>query len=122
MWTKEGLNEQQKAIDTKSIGLLYRRKWIQNEVNRIRFHLENHFDAKNKSILVIGSQLPWIESLLLYLGAQVTTLEYNPYKTNHPNVTCISPIEFSKFVKEDKAPLFDAVITFSSVEHSGLGR
>ena len=122
MWTKEGLIEQQNAIDTKSIGLLYRRQWIQNEVNRIRYHLENHFDTKNKSFLVIGSQLPWIESLLLYLGAKVTTLEYNPYKTNHPNVTCITPKEFSKFVKEDKAPLFDAAITFSSVEHSGLGR
>ena len=123
VWTKEGLNEQQEAINKKSIGILYKMQWIQNEVTRIKFHLEKHFDIKNKSVLVIGSQLPWIESLLLYLNAgHVTTLEYNPYKTNHPKLTCITPMDFSKLVQANKAPKFDAMITFSSVEHSGLGR
>ena len=74
-------------------------KWIQNEIARIKFHLDNYFDIENKSFLIIGSQIPWIESLLLYLNAgHVTTLEYNPYKTDHPKITCITPMEFSKLV------------------------
>ena len=123
VWTREGFKEQQEAVGKNSMDRLYGMRWIQNEVTRIRYHLENHFDIKNKSILVIGSQLPWIESLLLYLDAEhVTTLEYNPYKTNHPKVTCITPMEYSKLILSNKAPIFDAMITFSSVEHSGLGR
>mgnify|MGYP002524945275 CR=1 FL=1 len=40
-----------------------------------------------KRALVIGSESPWVESLVLALGAkQVTTLEYNRIKSTHPQV------------------------------------
>ena len=92
-------------------------------VKRIK-NLSHHFIApKNKHILVIGSTRPWIEAILIALGAKhITTLEYNPYPTNHPKITTISPIQFSKLVMSGKAPLFDAMVTYSSLEHSGLGR
>ena len=53
---------------------------------------------------------------------QITTLDYNPYPCNQPQITTISPIDFTKLVVSNEAPMFDAMITFSSLEHSGLGR
>ena len=39
-----------------------------------------------------------------------------PSPTNHPNVTTVSPWDF------DPSKRYDGLVTFSSVEHSGLGR
>ena len=41
-----------------------------------------------KRVLVIGSETPWVESILLALGAEhVTTLEYNGIVSTHPQVS-----------------------------------
>ena len=85
--------------------------------------LRKYIFPKDKHILVIGSTRPWIEAILLAEGASnITTLEYNPYPTDHPRILAISPSEFAKLVMRKKVPLFDAMVTFSSLEHSGLGR
>ena len=40
-----------------------------------------------KNALVIGSETPWVEAILLAVGAKhVTTLEYNRIKSTHPQV------------------------------------
>ena len=94
-----------------------------NVVHRIQRILQEYIVPNNKHILVIGSTRPWIESILLSQGAKhITTLEYNPYPSDHSRITTISPAEFSKLVVSKKAPIFDAMVTFSSIEHSGLGR
>ena len=42
--------------------------------------------------MVIGSILPWIEAILLHLGAKkVTTLEYAEVKNEHPQLNPITP-------------------------------
>ena len=85
--------------------------------------LMKYIDPKGKDILVIGSETPWIEAVLINEGAaSITTLEYNPHPTDHPKLKTISPTNFAKLVASDKAPMFDAMVTFSSLEHSGLGR
>ena len=92
-------------------------------MKKIQYLAERYINVKNKHVLIIGSILPWIESLLLTMDAtHITTLEYEPYQSTHPKITTISPQEFSKLVISNKAPMFDAMITFSSIEHSGLGR
>ena len=79
------------------------------------------------NILVIGSQTPWIEAILLEKGANhVTTLDYGSIENHHPNLTVMSPKQIRKMYlkgefRDDKHK-FDAVVTFSSLEHSGLGR
>ena len=41
-----------------------------------------------KNALVIGSETPWVEAILLAVGAKhVTTLEYNRIKSTHPQVS-----------------------------------
>ena len=92
-------------------------------VKRIKYLLEKYVDVQNKHVLVIGSALPWVETILLYLNAsRITTLEYDPYPSTHPKVTTITPSDFAKLVLSNNAPLFDAMVSFSSLEHSGLGR
>ena len=80
-------------------------------------------DVKDKHFLVIGSQRPWIEVILLSLNiGHITTLEYNEYNTDHPRISVLSPLKFRHMVQSNEAPLFDGMVTFSSIEHSGLGR
>ena len=73
-------------------------------------------------MLVIGSQVPWIEMILLKKGAMnVTTYDYVKMISDHPQVEVLTPAELSeKFLNERVS--YDAMVTFSSLEHSGLGR
>jgi hypothetical protein len=47
----------------------------------------------------------------------ITTVEYNPPICDHPNLKIIS---YDDFVVSEKK--YDIIISFSSIEHSGLGR
>jgi len=73
---------------------------------------------KNKKVAVIGSQTPWIESILVNCGAkEITTVEYNVPICNHNIINTISYTDFCRSSEK-----YDAVVSYSSVEHSGLGR
>lgn len=76
------------------------------------------FDIRNKKVAIIGSKKPWIEAILLNLQNKVTTIEYNVPDSNFNNLECK---DYFKYF-EKNTETFDAVVTFSSVEHSGLGR
>jgi len=86
-----------------------------------RRHIDEHIPVDGKHVLVIGSQTPWIETILLNKGAKhITTFDYVKIKSEHPQVEVITPEELSdKFLKKIR---YDVIISFSSVEHSGLGR
>jgi hypothetical protein len=78
---------------------------------------------KGKRCLVIGSERPWVEAVLLAAGAEkVVTLEYGKIKSTHPQVTTMLPNEFAKAYLDGTLGTFDSVVTVSSVEHAGLGR
>ncbi|CAE7217866.1 unnamed protein product, partial [Symbiodinium pilosum] len=79
-------------------------------------------NLQGKSVLVIGSLNPWVESLCLAHGAaEVTTLEYASLHSSDVRVRTLTPFQLSAAV-ESGLPSFDAIVTFSSIEHSGLGR
>jgi len=76
-----------------------------------------------KRILVIGSQLPWLEVVLLAREPkEIVTLEYGDFKSEHPTWSFIRPQEFRARYQDGSLPLFDLIFSFSSLEHSGLGR
>lgn len=94
----------------------------ENYVNGAKLHLfafQKYIDCiKNKTIAVIGSQHPWIEAILVNCGAkEITTVEYNVPLCNHNIIRSISYDEFCKSSKK-----YDAIVSYSSIEHSGLGR
>ena len=74
-------------------------------------------------VLVIGTERPWVEAALLAHGAaSIVTLEYGAMTSTHPQVTPMTPAAIrAAYIGGELAP-FDAVVSFSSVEHSGLGR
>jgi hypothetical protein len=72
----------------------------------------------NKKVAVIGSGNPWIESILLQLNNEITTIEYNP-----PNIESsynLKSIYYNEFINSNN--MYDAIVSYSSIEHSGLGR
>ena len=92
-------------------------------VLRMRRLIHEWMPVKGKHVVVVGSSQPWVEVILLAEGAaNITTIEYNPYISNHPKINMMSPMTLAEQVKAGKAPLYDALVTFSSLEHSGLGR
>ena len=118
-WTMEGVETQQKWLKESNL----RGNYGNEVVIRMEKILDNYFELRDKNVLVIGSTRPWVEVILLSKNVKsITTLEYNPYKTNHPRIAIISPKDFANLIKLHKAPTFDAMVTFSSLEHSGLGR
>ena len=74
-------------------------------------------------VLVIGSENPWLESCVIAAGAKnVVTLEYGAIISKHPKITTITPQMARDLYIRGKLGLFDVIATYSSVEHSGLGR
>ncbi|CAG2209345.1 unnamed protein product [Mytilus edulis] len=77
----------------------------------------------NGRVLVIGSEIPWVEACALEAGAsEVVTLEYGKIVSKHPKVKTMIPDQFRKSYLNKTLGRFDAIVTFSSIEHSGLGR
>jgi hypothetical protein len=93
------------------------------ETNHLRNALKHARGIRDGRVLVIGSENPWVEACVLEAGASsVVTLEYGKITSLHPSVTSMTPSEFKNDYLRGKLGLFDAIVTFSSVEHSGLGR
>lgn len=89
--------------------------------------------SKKKKILVGGSISPWVEAVALALGAgNITTSDYNPAESQHPNIRTIGVPDLLKVIygtvgeEQDGENLadhqYDIVVSYSSVEHDGLGR
>ena len=85
--------------------------------------LKNVVNITNQSVLVLGSETPWVEALCLASGAKtVTTLEYGAIVSHHPQVHVLTPSEFRHSYLSGTLSTFDAIVSYSSLEHSGLGR
>jgi hypothetical protein len=85
--------------------------------------LQNVAKIQNQTVLVVGSEKPWVEALCLAAGAaKVVTLEYGAITSHHPQVETLTPSEFRANFLKGTLGTFDAVVSYSSLEHSGLGR
>lgn len=121
VWTAKEIEEN---IKQAKVGLL-RGSYGPGKTARIRDFLRNHLDTiKGKHFYTIGSENPWLESLLLEAGAEhVTTIEYGAIRSEDPRISTMTPAEMRKlYLTSSMKPLFDGGATYSSIEHSGLGR
>jgi hypothetical protein len=73
--------------------------------------------------LVMGTEIPWVEALLLNEGAAlVWTFEYSRISVFHPRMRAkLSQTIAAEVLQGLFAPV-DLIVSFSSLEHSGLGR
>ena len=86
--------------------------------------LKRHLYAiKSKHLAVVGTEKPWAEAIVLNLGAEkVTTIEYRKLYIEHPRVSVFTPFQYASMFLNRTAEIFDAVVSYSSIEHTGLGR
>ena len=121
IWSKEIIDLTMKAYKEGTLFGGYGPKIVKNMSTIIQDHMIDQ--VKDGHVLVIGSQSPWIEAMLLVLGAKkITTLEYSKIVSEHPQIDIVTPEELRKQYNAGKVPQFDAMVSFSSLEHSGLGR
>ena len=79
--------------------------------------------AKSKRVLVMGSITPWVEMAFIEAGVgTTTTVEYGKLVSTRKDVETMIPAEFNAKFRAGTLPQFDGVASFSSLEHSGLGR
>jgi len=74
-------------------------------------------NIEGKKVAVIGSTLPWYESVALFYGGSPTTIENNKIISEDPRLTTMTMAEY-----EQCPQLFDAIFSISTVAHDGLGR
>eukprot|EP00548_Thalassiothrix_antarctica_P004422 CAMPEP_0194132748 /NCGR_PEP_ID=MMETSP0152-20130528/3148_1 /TAXON_ID=1049557 /ORGANISM="Thalassiothrix antarctica, Strain L6-D1" /LENGTH=277 /DNA_ID=CAMNT_0038827907 /DNA_START=366 /DNA_END=1199 /DNA_ORIENTATION=- len=86
--------------------------------------LEKDNPMKPQKVLVAGSISPWIEALVLnsdlkLVDDKVYVTDYNPLEIEDPRIEFIlmDNLKSSYF-----SPDFDIILSFSSIEHDGLGR
>lgn len=78
---------------------------------------------KGKMGIVVGSYHFWAEAAALRFGAKrILTVEYNHIYTSHRKMSAMTPSAFAKYYLDGKHKLVDFVISYSSLEHDGLGR
>ncbi|GJP64350.1 hypothetical protein CLOP_g21356 [Closterium sp. NIES-67] len=76
------------------------------------------YPVKGKSVLVIGSQVPWLEGMLLAFNAgSITTVDFNKPIADYPG---LRQWDIAELDATDET--FDVAVSYSSLEHDGLGR
>lgn len=94
-----------------------------HQTNQVLHHLNATGKIHGSRVLVIGSERPWLEAICLLLGAkEVVTLEYGKIVSTHPKIKTMTPNEFRQEYMRGNLGFFDTITSFSSLEHSGLGR
>ncbi|CAG2219488.1 unnamed protein product [Mytilus edulis] len=119
VWTEQIIEEYiSLAKDNKLKGT-----YGESETNALRDGLKHAPGIMNGRVLVIGSEIPWVEACALEAGArEVVTLEYGKIISKHPKIKTMIPDQYRKSYLNKTLGSFDAIVTFSSIEHSGLGR
>lgn len=81
-------------------------------------------DFKDKSVLILGSSVPWLELFVFFRGARnILTVEYRNVDWSPNFGTCFWESKtWEEFRDTQPNRLYDIFISYSSIEHSGLGR
>jgi hypothetical protein len=119
-WSEEYLERYRAAVASGTEGGSY----TVAHVAQVRGALRAHASAiRGGRVVVIGTDRPWIEVMLLDEGAaDVLTFEYAPIASAHPVIKARACRDVAAdFLRGGFAPA-DAVVSYSSIEHSGLGR
>lgn len=117
VWRREEIDEMVKIASLRdaNVGGL---SWYGNASNGVFFEALDRFPVKGLSVLVVGSESPWVEAICISYGAgSVTTVDFNPPLTDDPRIRVLSIPQLDATTET-----FDAVFSFSSIEHDGLGR
>jgi len=83
----------------------------------------SNFPVSGLEGAVYGSELPWVEAMVLSQGAaHVTTIEYREIHSEHSHISTMVPTTAAELWLSGEFDLLDFGVSFSSFEHAGLGR
>jgi hypothetical protein len=122
IWSKKLIEDWKRQASNGTLDKGYGLKTCQNVSKALRKHQHR---IHGKHVAVIGSETPWLEVILLAFGAKhVTTIEYGTIESQHPQISTMIPAKVRNIflASGGSQPRFDAIATYSSLEHSGLGR
>lgn len=89
-----------------------------NSCDKAFFEAFTKYPVRGKHVLILGSQYPWAEAICIAFGAKsILTVDSNPPTVNDSELL---KVVHERDVCSDKK--FDAIVTFSYLEHDGLGR
>jgi hypothetical protein len=78
---------------------------------------------KSATALVMGTEYPWVECLLLNEGVElVWTFEYSTINVQHPRMRAKQCQLIAEDYLSGQFDPVDVIVSYSSLEHSGLGR
>lgn len=121
VWTEADIEKERAAVAAdRSIG-----SYTVEHVKQLRAALRAHADVLDgrARAVVIGTTRPWIEAMLLDAGAaSVLTFEYGEIESAHPRVAARACRDIAADYLEGAFEPVDVVVSYSSIEHSGLGR
>jgi hypothetical protein len=119
-WTEADVEDKRRKIAARTWCGSYNCEEVDNVDAALRAHEP---EIRGRRGLVLGSERPWIEALLLNLGAEeVWTMEYSTIVSSHPRLQAHQYTDIASRWLAGSLPPFDFIVTFSSIEHSGLGR
>ncbi|CAI7934313.1 unnamed protein product [Closterium sp. NIES-54] len=114
VWKNEVIDEKRRMAEARA------RKVSSYGVNATQafYGALDKYTVKGQSVLVIGSQKPWLEAMLLaYKAGSITTVDFNKPVADYPGLRLWNVAEL-----EATDETFDVVASYSSLEHDGLGR
>ncbi|MGH7890570.1 MAG: DUF268 domain-containing protein, partial [Thermodesulfobacteriota bacterium] len=96
-----------------------REKGYYGETDRYLYEILDQYASwiEGKRVGIIGSTIPWYESMILAYGGQCTTIDYNKIVSEDPRIQTMTVEEY-----EQNPQKFDVILSISSLEHDGLGR
>ena len=114
-WSKEMIDEMIQCCDNLEYEKLSPNDYPNSSLQFVEV-FKKHVNVSGKNCLVLGSISPWIECILLHFNAKhVTTLDYIIPECDYK----INTLSMDNYKKEMK---YDVILSFSSLEHDGLGR
>eukprot|EP01062_Namystynia_karyoxenos_P035148 TRINITY_DN25779_c0_g1_i2.p1 TRINITY_DN25779_c0_g1~~TRINITY_DN25779_c0_g1_i2.p1 ORF type:complete len:451 (+),score=101.51 TRINITY_DN25779_c0_g1_i2:76-1353(+) len=117
-WTEAGVEEMRSAARAGRLQGSYGYDQTHDLQKALR-----SMPLRGSKVLVVGSEQPWVEAALLAEGAEhVTTIEYGAVVSTHPKVTALTPGQARALYAAGRLGPFDHAVSYSSIEHSGLGR
>ncbi len=109
-WPKKWVDE----LVTKAT---HKQRLYYNETDAYLYNMLKKYPIKGKRVLIIGSETPWYEAIVLAYGGQPVTVEYRDIETDDPRLEIYKAEDFFENPFQ-----CDYIFSISSIEHDGLGR
>jgi hypothetical protein len=115
-----------------NLNRIYSKELIENELRKVEDLISGTYtldtaqwlmeafkkhSITDEDVLVIGSQIPFYEAVCLKCGGCPVTVEFNPIKSEDPNLRTMTVNEL-----EQSDQVYNRALSISTHEHTGLGR